>query len=148
KPGSRQVLKDRLGRIVREVEINANPEPGRDRVLAMDSRLQYIAYKALKEAVTQRRAASVTATVLDAQTGEILAMVSQPSYNPNNRDTMTDAARKNRAVVDLMEPGSTAKTFTVTAALESGLFDIDSIIDTTPGRFRVDRTQVVSDPVN
>jgi len=148
KPGSRQVLKDRLGRIVREVKINANPEPGRDLVLAMDSRLQYIAYKALKEAVTQRRAASGTATVLDAQTGEILAMVSQPSYNPNNRDTMTDAARKNRAVVDLMEPGSTAKTFTVTAALESGLFDIDSIIDTTPGRFRVDRTQVVSDPVN
>jgi len=147
-PGSRQVLKDRLGRIVREVKINANPEPGRDLMLAMDSRLQYIAYKALKEAVTQRGAASGTATVLDVQTGEILAMVSQPSYNPNNRDTMTDAARKNRAVVDLMEPGSTAKTFTVTAALETGLYGVDDIIDTTPGRWRVDRTLVVSDPVN
>jgi cell division protein FtsI (penicillin-binding protein 3) len=146
-PGSRQVLKDRLGRIVREVQLNANPEPGQDLQLAMDSRLQYIAYRALKEAVAQRRAQSGTATVLDAQTGEILAMVSQPSFNPNNRDTMTDAARKNRAVVDLMEPGSTAKTFTVTAALETGRFTTSSIIDTSPG-YTVAGNKAVRDPAN
>jgi cell division protein FtsI (penicillin-binding protein 3) len=146
-PGSRQVLKDRLGRIVREVKINTNPEPGHDLELAMDSRLQYIAYKALKEAVTQRRAKAGTATVLDVATGEVLAMVSQPSYNPNNRDTMTEEGRRNRAVVDLMEPGSTSKTFTVTAALESGLFTPDTIIDTSPGYVMVDG-RAIKDPVN
>jgi cell division protein FtsI (penicillin-binding protein 3) len=146
-PGSRQVLKDRLGRIVREVKINANPEPGHDLELAMDSRLQYIAYKALKDAVAQRHAKSGTATVLDVATGEVLAMVSQPSYNPNNRDTMTEDARRNRAVVDLMEPGSTSKTFTVTAALETGLFTPDTIIDTSPGYVMVDR-RPIKDPVN
>ncbi|HWK53877.1 MAG TPA: penicillin-binding protein 2 [Hyphomicrobiales bacterium] len=146
-PGSRQVLKDRLGRIVREVKINANPQPGKELVLAMDSRLQYIAYKALKEAVTMRNASAGTATVLDARTGEVLAMVSQPSYNPNNRNTMTDAGRKNRAMVDLMEPGSTAKTFAVTAALETGLFTTSSIIDTSPGYVMIDR-KPIKDPVN
>lgn len=146
-PGSRQVLKDRLGRIVRDVKLNANPEPGHDLELAMDSRLQYIAYKALKEAVATRHAKSGTATVLDVATGEILAMVSQPSYNPNNRETMTEDSRRNRAVVDLMEPGSTSKTFTVTAALETKAFDPTSIIDTTPGRIRVDRA-TISDAAN
>jgi cell division protein FtsI (penicillin-binding protein 3) len=147
-PGSKQVLKDRLGRIVREIGINAVAQPGKDLVLSMDARLQYIAYKALKEAVTMRQAKSGTATVLDAMTGEVLAMVSQPSYNPNNRSTMTDTGKRNRAMVDLMEPGSTSKTFTVTAALESGLFDTDSIVETTPGYFRIDRTFTVKDPVN
>lgn len=146
--GSKQVLKDRLGRIVREIGINAVAQPGKDLVLSMDARLQYIAYKALKEAVTMRQAKSGTATVLDAMTGEVLAMVSQPSYNPNNRSTMTDTGKRNRAMVDLMEPGSTSKTFTVTAALESGLFDTDSIVETTPGYFRIDRTFTVKDPVN
>ena len=145
-PGSRQVLKDRLGRIIREVKINENPQPGQDLTLAMDSRLQYIAYKALKEAVTQRNAVGGTATVLDVRTGEILAMVSQPSYNPNNRNTMTDAAKKNRVMVDLMEPGSTAKTFSITAALESGLFTPESIVDFSRC-MRIDRTQIC-DPVN
>lgn len=147
-PGSKQVLKDRLGRVVREIGINAVAQPGKDLVLSMDARLQYIAYKALKEAVTMRQAKSGTATVLDAMTGEVLAMVSQPSYNPNNRSTMTDTGKRNRAMVDLMEPGSTSKTFTVTAALESGLFDTESIVDTTPGYFRIDRTFTVKDPVN
>ncbi|MDR0781610.1 MAG: penicillin-binding protein 2, partial [Pseudomonadales bacterium] len=111
RPGSRQVLKDRLGRIVREVKVNAYPEPGQDLELALDSRLQYIAYKALKDAVAERHAKAGTVTVLDVATGEILAMVSEPSYNPNNRETMTEDSRRNRAVVDLMEPGSTSKTF-------------------------------------
>src|SRR5690606_18410902 len=131
-PGARRVLKDRLGRIVRDVGIQQMAQPGKDLVLSLDSRLQYLAYRTLKEAVSQRRAGAGTATVLDVATGEVLAMVSQPSYNPNNRSTMTDDARRNRAIVDLMEPGSTAKTFTVTAALESGLFTPETIIDTSP----------------
>jgi len=146
KQGSKQVLKDRLGRIIREVKINENPQPGQDLTLAMDSRLQYIAYKALKEAVTQRNAVAGTATVLDVRTGEILAMVSQPSYNPNNRNTMTDSAKKNRVMVDLMEPGSTAKTFSITAALETGLFTLDSVVDFTRC-MRIDST-TICDPVN
>jgi len=147
-PGSKRVIKDRLGRIVREVGINAMAQPGQDLVLSMDSRLQYLAYKALKEAVTMRSASAGTATVLDVRTGEVLAMVSQPSYNPNNRATMSDAGKRNRVMTDVLEPGSTTKTFTVTAALESGMFTPESVIETSPGRVRVDRRKVVADPVN
>lgn len=146
-PGARRVLKDRLGRIVREVGIPEMAQPGKDLALSLDSRLQYLAYKTLKEAVSQRQAVSGTATVLDATTGEVLAMVSQPSFNPNNRSTMSDDAKRNRAIVDLLEPGSTAKTFTVTAALESGLFTTQSVIDTSPGYIRVDRA-TIDDPIN
>jgi cell division protein FtsI (penicillin-binding protein 3) len=147
-PGSKRVLKDRLGRIVREVGVNAVAQPGKDLVLSIDSRLQYLAYKALKEAVSLRSASAGTATVLDVATGEVLAMVSQPSYNPNNRSTMTDAGKRNRVMTDVLEPGSTTKTFTVTAALESGMFTPESIIETSPGVVRVDRNKIVEDPVN
>lgn len=146
-PGSKRVLKDRLGRIVREVGINAMAQPGKDLQLSLDSRLQYLAYKTLKEAVTKRGAKAGTVTVLDVATGEVLAMVSQPSFNPNNRSTMTDSAKRNRAIVDVMEPGSTSKTFTVTAALESGLYNPGTVLEY--GRsLRIDRTKTVSDPVN
>jgi cell division protein FtsI (penicillin-binding protein 3) len=145
--GSKQVLKDRLGRIVREVQINNVAQPGNDLQLSIDSRIQYIAYRALKEAVTMRNASAGTATVLDVQTGEVLAMVNQPSYNPNNRASLNDGEIPNRAMTSLLEPGSTVKTFTVTAALESGLFDTSTIIDTTPGSFRA-RGITVKDPVN
>ncbi len=147
KPGSRQVLKDRRGGIIREVKINEMAEPGKDLVLSIDSRIQYLAYKALKEEVTRRHAKAGTVTVLDVETGEVLAMVSQPSYNPNNRNSLADDAMRNRSIVDLMEPGSTVKPFTIMAALESGLFDTDSIIDTNPGYVRVDG-QLKKDPVN
>jgi cell division protein FtsI (penicillin-binding protein 3) len=146
--GSKQVLKDRLGRIIREVQIDKVAQPGNDLALSIDSRIQYIAYKALKEAVTMRGASAGTATVLDVRTGEVLAVVNQPSYNPNNRASLTEGDLPNRAITSLLEPGSTVKTFTVTAALESGLFDTQTIVDTTPGRFRVDRTMTVKDPVN
>lgn len=146
--GSKLVLKDRLGRIIREVQVNNEAQPGNDLTLSIDSRIQYIAYKALKEAVALRQASAGTATVLDAHTGEVLAMVNQPSYNPNNRASLTDGDLPNRAMVSLLEPGSTVKTFTITAALESGLFDTETIIDTSPGTFRVDRTMMVRDPVN
>lgn len=147
KPGSRQVLKDRRGGIIREVKINAMAEPGQNLELSIDSRIQFLAYKALKEEVTRRHAKAGTAVVLDADTGEVLAMVSQPSYNPNNRANLSDDAMRNRVIVDLMEPGSTVKPFTITAALESGLFDTSSIIDTSPGYVMVDG-QVKKDPIN
>ncbi|MDT8397170.1 MAG: penicillin-binding transpeptidase domain-containing protein [Pseudomonadales bacterium] len=147
KPGSKQVLKDRRGGIIRDVKTIAVAEPGNNLELSIDSRIQTLTYKALKEEVTRRRAKSGTAIVLDAVTGEVLAMASQPSYNPNNRATVNKGEMRNRAIVDLLEPGSTVKTFTVTAALESGLFDTSSIIDTNPGSIRIDRT-TIRDPVN
>lgn len=146
-PGNQQVLKDLIGRIVRDLGVTANAIPGRDLQLSIDSRLQYLAYKAVKEAVTLRNAKAGTATVLDARTGEVLAMVSLPSYNPNNRANMNNGGLINRAMADLLEPGSTVKTFTVTAALESGLFDTETIVDTSPGAIVVDRRRL-ADPVN
>jgi cell division protein FtsI (penicillin-binding protein 3) len=146
-PGKHQVLKDRIGRIVRDLGVTANAVPGHDLHLSIDSRLQYLAYKAVKEAVAMRNAKAGTATVLDARTGEVLAMVSLPSYNPNNRTNMNNGGLINRAMADLLEPGSTVKTFTITAALESGLFDTNTIVDTSPGVVVVDRRRL-EDPVN
>jgi cell division protein FtsI (penicillin-binding protein 3) len=146
--GSKQVLKDRIGRLIEEVQVNTVAQPGKDLTLSIDSRIQYIAYKALKEAVALRGASAGTATVLDVRTGEVLAVVNQPSYNPNNRASLTDGDLPNRAITSLLEPGSTVKTFTVTAALESGLFDTETIIDTTPGSFPVPGMKPVKDPVN
>lgn len=148
-PGSKQFIKDRKGGIISEVKINSLAEPGKNLELSIDSRIQYLAYKSLKEAVTLHHASAGTAVVLNVETGEVLAMVSQPSYNPNNRSTLNDGQKglKNRAIADAMAPGSTVKAFTITAALESGLFDAESIIDTTPGCIRVDRKDKC-DPVD
>ena len=148
-PGSKQVLKDRNGAIISEVRINQVAEPGNDLFLSIDSEIQFLAYKALKEEVTRRYAQAGTAVVLNVETGEILAMVSQPSFNPNNRSNLSLQldGLKNRAIAESLEPGSTVKTFTVTAALESGLFSSENIIDTNPGYIRIDRS-TIRDPVN
>jgi cell division protein FtsI (penicillin-binding protein 3) len=148
-PGSRQVLKDRNGAIISEVRTNQVAEPGNDLFLSIDSEIQFLAYKALKEEVTRRYANAGTAVVLDVETGEILAMVSQPSFNPNNRLNLSQQldGLKNRAIAESLEPGSTVKTFTITAALETGLFNSESIIDTNPGYIRIDRS-TIRDPVN
>ena len=148
-PGSRQVLKDRNGGIIREVKINEVAQPGNDLMLSIDSQIQFLAYKALKKEVTRRYATAGSAVVLDVQSGEVLAMVNQPSYNPNNRNSLSEQldGLKNRAIAESLEPGSTAKAFTITAALESGLFDTQSIIDTSPGYIRVD-SATIRDPVN
>ena len=143
-PGSRQVVKDRIGRLVRDMGVTATAIPGNDLVLSIDSRLQYLAYKALKEAVALRHAKTGMATVLDARTGEVLAMVSQPSWNPNNRTSRNEDGLVNRPMVDVMEPGSTVKTFTATAALESGKFTTESVIDTRPV---VIDSRLLKDPV-
>jgi len=136
-PGSKRVIKDRLGQIVENVEQVNLPRPGKDVVLTIDRRVQYLAYRELKTAVQRHNAEAGSAVVLDARTGEVLAMVNQPAYNPNNRDELLVDHLRNRAITDVFEPGSTVKPFTVAAALESGLFDPQTIVDTSPGIIKI-----------
>lgn len=135
--GAKWVLKDRLGQVVEDVAGISKPEPGRDLALSIDRRLQYLAYRELKAAVHLHRARAGSIVILDARTGEVLAMVNQPSYNPNNRQSMRSGLFRNRAVTDVLEPGSTVKPFTIAAALEAGTYRPDSAIDTSPGYYRV-----------
>jgi len=141
-PGAKRVIKDRFGRIVENVERISEPEPGKDITLSIDRRLQYLAYRELKKAVKSNRADAGSAVILDVRTGEVLAMVNQPAYNPNNRSKLKSDHLRNRAVTDVFEPGSTVKPFTVAAALESGRFKPHTFIDTRPGRFRVGRKTI------
>ena len=141
KPGSRRVIKDRLGRIVEDVESIRTPQQGRDLTLSIDTKIQYLAYRELKAAVTAYRAKAGGIVVLDAKSGEVLAMANLPSYNPNNRDKLDPVRTRNRVVTDLFEPGSTLKPFTVAVAIESGLFKPDTLIQTAPGWLKIgDRT--------
>lgn len=137
-PGKRRVVTDVLGDAIEDIELIAEPSPGRDLVLSIDKRIQYLAYRELKQAVQLNGAKSGSAVVLDVRTGEVLAMVNQPSFNPNRSDR-SGGIQRNRAVTDVLEPGSTIKPFTIAAALESGKFVADDIIDTSPGRFNVGR---------
>ncbi|MEX1196660.1 MAG: penicillin-binding protein 2 [Pseudohongiellaceae bacterium] len=142
-PGRKQVIKDRRGRIVRELNTIETAQPGKTLELSIDFRLQSLAYRELKEAYIHRGARSATAVVLDVESGEVLAMVNQPSFNPNNRGGLSDfGALRNRAMTDQFEPGSTIKAFTAVAALESGRYTPETIIDTSPGRIRVGRDYV------
>ncbi|MDA0688189.1 MAG: penicillin-binding protein 2 [Proteobacteria bacterium] len=132
--GRRQVMKDRRGHIIEELNTIETAEPGNNLTLAMDFRLQNLAYRALKAEFITRRAKGASAVILDVDTGEVLAMVNQPSYNPHNKANMTDfSVLRNRAITDIFEPGSTVKAFTVTAALESGLYTPDTIVEAGPG---------------
>jgi len=136
-PGKKKVLRDRLGRIIEDVESIEPPSPGRDLVASIDLRIQYLAYRELKAAVQKYEAASGSAIVLDVSTGEILADVNQPTFNPNDRGQIKPANFRNRAITDILEPGSTFKPLIVAAALESGRFSPRSRIDTNPGFVRV-----------
>lgn len=136
-PGSKRVLKDRLGRIIENVESINEPRPGRDITLSLDRRIQYLAYRELKAQVQRQQAKGGSAVVLDTRTGEVLAMVNQPAYNPNNRGDLDSRRYRNRAITDVFEPGSTVKPFTVAAALESGRFAPDTLINTSPGMYRL-----------
>ena len=136
-PGLKRVLKDSLGRTVQDVESIRASEPGQQLVLSIDRRVQYLAYRELTAAVSRHKAKGGTLVMLDAKTGEVMAMVGQPSYNPNNRSELKGEQYRNRAVTDIFEPGSTIKPFTIAAALESGLYKADSRIDTAPGFLRV-----------
>lgn len=142
-PGRQQVIKDRRGRIVRELDTIETAQPGNTLELSIDFRIQNLAYKELKAEFVHRQARAASAVVLDVKTGEVLAMVNQPSFNPHNRASLADfGALRNRSVTDLFEPGSTLKPFTAIAALESGLYRPDTIIATHPGRMRVGRDTV------
>jgi cell division protein FtsI (penicillin-binding protein 3) len=138
-PGSKSVIKDRIGNIIADVGGVREPRPGQDLVLSLDQRIQYLAYRELKTAVNKHQAKAGTAVVLDVRTGEVLAMVNQPTYNPNNRAALGGDAARNRAVTDLFEPGSTIKPFTVAQALQEGVVQPDTIMDTSPGTMQVGR---------
>jgi len=136
-PGSRRVIKNRLGQIVEDVESIRAPRDGQTLRLSIDARIQYLAYRELKDAVTAHRARAGGIVVLDAATGEVLAMVNLPSYNPNNRGKFDPRRTRNRAVTDLFEPGSTLKPFTAAAALQAGTVSADSVIQTAPGSLAI-----------
>ena len=136
KSGKKRVLKDRLGSVIRDIENVKSSEPGTDLQLSIDKRIQFLAYRELTAAVKNHQAIRGTLVMLDTKTGEVIAMVGQPSFNPNNRSWSKDAAR-NRSVIDVFEPGSTMKVFTIAAGLESGIFTPKTIIDTSPGTFKV-----------
>jgi cell division protein FtsI (penicillin-binding protein 3) len=133
KPGSKRVIKDRKGRIIEDVESIRVPQEGRDLALSIDLKIQYLAYRELEKAVADNKAKAGGIVVLDAKTGEVLALASLPTYNPNNRVKLTPARIRNRAVTDVFEPGSTMKPFTVAAAMQAGLVTPSSKIQTAPG---------------
>ncbi len=136
-PGSKRVIKDRLGQVVENVESISDPRHGEDLQLSLDQRIQYLAYRELKAAVNHHHARAGSLVLLDVTTGEILAMVNQPAYNPNNRGDLDSARFRNRAVTDLFEPGSTMKPFTIAAALESGKYRPHTPVNTAPGMLKL-----------
>ncbi len=130
--GEKRVIQDGHGRIVQNVEINRTPVPGEDLHTSLDLRIQYLAYRELKGAIRTHRARAGTVIVIDIATGEVLAMVNQPSFNPNDRTQYEVARYRNRAATDIFEPGSSIKPFVVAAALASGRYRTDSTIDAIP----------------
>ena len=136
KSGLKRVIRDRLGRTVEHSEILREAEHGRDLTLTIDHRLQYLAYRELKSTVLKHRAHAGSVVLLDIASGEVLAMVNQPSFNPNQPGSDTDGLR-NRALTDVFEPGSVMKPFSIAAALETGLVEPDTPVDTTPGTINV-----------
>ena len=137
KPGSRRVIKDRRGNVVEDVESINPPLEGKDIVLALDSKVQYLAYSHLKQALEENRAKAGGVVVLDARSGEILALANLPTYNPNNRVKLAGAQLRNRALTDSFEPGSTMKPFTAALALETGKVRSDTPIQTAPGKMTI-----------
>ena len=141
KPGAQRVIRDRRGHIVENVDLVRAAEPGKDLALSIDRRIQYLAYRELKSALLANNADSGSAVVLDVATGEILAMVNQPAYNPNAHENSFPDAHRNRAVTDVIEPGSVIKPYTVAAALEAGV-DPNIIIQTSPGSMMLGKFQI------
>ncbi|HMA98831.1 MAG TPA: penicillin-binding transpeptidase domain-containing protein [Wenzhouxiangella sp.] len=136
-PGSKRVIKDRLGRVVQDIDLIREARPGRDLQLTLDRRLQYLSFRALKQGIQRVGARSGSVVVMDVTNGEIVAMVNYPSYNPNNSMRAVGEGIRNRAMTDVLEPGSVIKPFAVAAAMEAGLATPDMPIDTTPGTLTV-----------
>ena len=137
KPGSRRVIKDRLGRVVEDVGEAVPPVDGEDLQLSIDSKVQFFAYQKLREAVLEHKAKAGSVVVLDAQSGEILALANYPSYSPDKRVNLSGEQLRNRALTDTFEPGSTMKPFAVALALEKGLVKPETPIQTAPGRINI-----------
>lgn len=137
--GSKQILKDLYGNTIKELKQITESAAGKDLQLSIDLRMQYSAYKTLKEAVAKANAQAGSIVLMDVQTGEVLALASQPAFNPNNRSQLNLASLRNRAITDAFEPGSTVKPFTILAALESGKYKPETIVDTNPGYIKVGR---------
>jgi cell division protein FtsI (penicillin-binding protein 3) len=135
--GKKRVIQDRMGRKVEDVDSIRATRPGRDLTLSIDLRVQYLAYRELKAAIRDQRARSGSVVVIDVTTGEVLAMVNQPTFNPNDRDQLMPGMYRNRAATDMLEPGSSIKPFVVAAALESGRYDENSRLDATAGFLKV-----------
>jgi cell division protein FtsI (penicillin-binding protein 3) len=135
--GAKRVIQDMYGRYVENVESIRPPRPGRDLVTSIDLRIQYLAYRELKAAMQEYQAHAGSVIVIDVDTGEVLAMVNQPSYNPNDREQLKAGLYRNRAATDIFEPGSSIKPFIMAAALASGQYRPDSVVDTSPGFLKV-----------
>ncbi|WP_151448575.1 peptidoglycan D,D-transpeptidase FtsI family protein [Lacisediminimonas profundi] len=140
--GSRRVIKDRLGRVVEDIGAIRDPHDGKELVLSLDSKIQYIAFTKLKEAVDLHKAKAGAAVVLDVRTGEVLALANLPTYNPNNRSILTGAQLRNRVLTDTFEPGSTMKPFTVALALEEKRMTPATMIQTAPGKLTIGRATI------
>ena len=137
KPGSRRVIKDRLGRVVEGVGVEVPPLDGKDIQLSVDSKVQFFAYQKLRDTVIAKKAKAGSVVVLDAHTGEVLALANYPSYDPGNRKGLTGEQLRNRALTDVFEPGSTIKPITIGLALNSGRVKPETVIDTSPGRINI-----------
>ncbi len=137
KPGSRRVIKDRLGRVVEDIGEMVPPVDGRDLQLSIDSKVQYFAYEKIKESVINNKAAAGSVVVLDIKTGEVLALVNYPSYSPGKRGSLSGAQLRNRALTDTFEPGSTMKPLVVGLALEKGIVKPETLIQTAPGKLQM-----------
>jgi len=137
KPGARRVIKDRLGRVVEDVGQMTPPIDGQDLQLSIDSKVQFFAYQKLREAVLEHKAKAGSVVVLDAQSGEILALANYPSYSPDKRVNLSGEQLRNRALTDTFEPGSTMKPFTIALALEKGLIKPETVIQTAPGHINI-----------
>ncbi|WP_434027284.1 peptidoglycan D,D-transpeptidase FtsI family protein [[Pseudomonas] boreopolis] len=148
KPGVKKVVRDARGAIVESVDLVRPAEPGKDLTLSIDRRIQFLAYKELRKALVENNAAGGSMVIMDVATGEVLAMVNLPTYNPNAVTGINPSARRNRAVTDLVEPGSTMKPLTIATALQAGVVTPDTIIDTNPGYMTLGRFTIRDVPRN
>ncbi len=138
-PGKRQVIKDRRGRLIKDVQVTKNAKAGKTLTLSIDLRLQYLASRELRNAIVENEAKAGSLVIMDVKTGEVLAMVNQPTYNPNNRKTMFPASMRNRAITDVFEPGSTMKPISMSAALETGRWKPTDKVEVYPGSLQIGR---------
>ncbi|HKB52886.1 MAG TPA: penicillin-binding protein 2 [Ramlibacter sp.] len=145
RPGMRRVIKDRLGHVVEDIGEQVPPVDGRDLQLSIDSKVQFFAYQKLRDAVVENKAKAGSVVVLDARTGEVLALASYPSYDPNHRRNLTGAQLRNRALTDSFEPGSTMKPIVISLALQKGIVTPDTVIATDGGRLTITGSTIHDD---